>query len=177
VGQLPQLNDFVLTVVADVGALVALLRANQLFAYVLRGPEEGVVQVESVEVGGKNTNVRRLNKVKLDTMYGLYFFRNAQVKNDDLEGSDTLQLAAAFCNTNNEELFFTGFVWALKECLKDMGGNTRMMMVDDIGHAQRLRKRWSMKNSTVFECECAYYVCNYVVPRSPLNTSTSFLLL
>jgi hypothetical protein len=181
---LHHLHDFVkvvnvepsirLSIMSDIGSLINLLRTNQLYAYALRGPEDGVTNLSSES---NQHHMKRHMKVKLDTVYAIYFFRNEQLKYDDLDGSDTLHSIAAFCNTNNSELYFTGFLLALKECIKDMGGsNVRMLMIDDLGHLQSLLRRWMHSNTSTFKTRCAYYTCNYVVPKSPINAENTIIL-
>jgi hypothetical protein len=162
--------------VADIGALLHLLRSNQLFAYVLRGPEDGTIGW-SLQQPPQPPTASKSVRTKLDAAYALYFFRNEQVKYDDLDGGDTVRLAGAFCNTNNRDLFFAGFLMALQQCVKDMGGAAvRMLMLDDLGHGHVLLRRWLQRYGSAFVTRCAYYLCNYVVPRSPLDPHQCFVL-
>jgi hypothetical protein len=140
---------FKVSVTAEIGDLIHLLQTNQMFAYVLRGPDPEI-------------------KTKLDMVYAIYFFRNAHMKYEDLEGGDTLHATGSFCNTNDMELYFLGFVWAVKQSRKDFSGTeTKMLMVDDLGHLRGIAKRWQQTHDTILRTKCAYYFCNYVVPRSP----------
>lgn len=137
---------FRVSVVAETGDLLKQLMTNQLFAYALRGPESD---------GGK----------RLDTVYAIYFFRNAHVKYEDLEAGDTAHCVAAFCNTNNFDLYFLGFIWAVREVKKDFPG-VKMLMMDDIGHVRGLARKWTETHDVVLRTPCAYYLTNYIVPRS-----------
>jgi len=150
---------FKVSVTAEIGDLIHLLQTNQMFAYVLRGPDPEI-------------------PAKLDMVYAIYFFRNAHMKYEDLEGGDTLHATAAFCNTNDAELYFLGFVWAVREARKDLSGTeTKMLMVDDLGHLRGVAKRWQQTHDTVLRTKCAYYFCNYVVPRSPYLAETVNVLI
>jgi hypothetical protein len=137
------------SVTAEIGDLIHLLQTNQMFAYALRGPD-----IDS--------------KTKLDTVYAIYFFRNAHMKYEDLDGGDTIHAVNAFCNTDDFELYFLGFQWAVKEARKDCSGTeTKMLMVDDLGHLRGIANRWTSTHDVVLRTKCAYYFCNYVLPRSP----------
>ena len=150
---------FKVSVTAEIGDLIHLLQTNQMFAYVLRGHDPEI-------------------PAKLDMVYAIYFFRNAHMKYEDLEGGDTLHATSAFCNTNDVELYFLGFVWAVREARKDLSGTeTKMLMVDDLGHLRGVAKRWQQTHDIVLRTKCAYYFCNYVVPRSPYLAETVNILV
>jgi hypothetical protein len=147
---------FRLSVVAEMGDLITLLKTNQLFAYALRGPDPDA-------------------PAKLDALYAIYFFRNAHMKYEDLDGGDTIHCVAAFCNTRDFELYFLGFLWALRSAIKDF--RPRMLMIDDIGHVRPIVARWMQTHDIVLKTPCAYYLCNYIVPRSPYNPEDVCLLV
>jgi hypothetical protein len=150
---------FKVSVTTEIGDLIHLLQTNQMFAYVLRGPDPVV-------------------STKQDAIYAIYFFRNAHMKYEDLEGGDTLYATNAFCNTNDFDLYFRGFVWAVREARKDLSGTeTKMLMVDDIGHLRGVAARWRQTHDVVLRTKCAYYFCNYIVPRSPYDAATVNILI
>jgi len=150
---------FLVSATAEIGDLIHLLQTNQMFAYVLRGPDPEI-------------------KTKLDVVYGMYFFRDAHMKYDDLDGGDTLHATAAFCNTADSELYFLGFVWAVREARKDLSGTeTKMLMVDDLGHLRGVAKRWQQTHDVILRAKCAYYFCNYVVPRMPYDAGMVNILM
>ena len=150
---------FRVSVTTEIGDLIHLLQTNQIYAYALRGPD--------IETGAR-----------LDTVYAIYFFRNAHMKYEDLDGGDTLHSVAAFCNTNNTELFFVGYLWATKEARKNLSGQeTKMIMIDDIGHLRGIVKRWVSTHNVVLKTKCAYYFCNFVLPRSPYKAEDVNILV
>ncbi len=150
---------FRVSITAEIGDLIHLLQTNQMFAYVLRGPDTEI-------------------KTKLDVVYAIYFFRDAHMKYDDLDGGDTLHATAAFCNTDDFELYFLGFVWAVKTARKDLSGTeTKMLMVDDLGHLRGVAARWKQTHDIILQTKCAYYFCNYVVPRSPFRAEAANILV
>jgi hypothetical protein len=142
IASLNEYAGFRVSITAEIGDLVHLLQTNQMYAYVLRGRDTSA--------------------------YAIYFFRNAHMKYEDLNGGDTLHSVAAFCNTNNNALFFIGYLWAIKEARKDMTGQeTKMVMIDDIGHLRGIVQQWKTTHDVVLQTKCAYYFCNYILPRSP----------
>jgi len=159
VSSLKEDAGFRVSMTGEMGYLIHLLQTNQMFAYVLRGPDPDAPS-------------------KLDAVYAIYFFRNGHMKYEDLDGGDTLHAICAFCNTGNFELYFLGFVWAVREARKDLSGTeTKMLMVDDIGHLRGLVTRWRQTHDVVLNTKCAYYICNYVVPRSPYEAGNVNVLI
>jgi len=155
-----EVNRFRVSITAEIGDLIHLLQTNQMFAYALNGPADL----------GQNA--------RLDTTYAMYFFRNEHMKYEDLDGGDTLHSTSAFCNTNDFELYFLGFVWSLREARKDFSGTeTKMLMIDDIGHLRGIATRWRVTHDVILKTRCAYYFCNYVVPRSPYKAENVNILL
>ena len=148
VASLKDLAGFRVSVSAEIGDLIGLLQTNQLFAYVLRGPDPVISS-------------------KLDVVYAMYFFRNAHMKYEDLEGGDTVHCVAAFLNTADFELCFQGFLWALRFVIKDFPDRPKMLMMDDLGHLRPIVSRLKGSHDIVLKTPCAYYLTNYVVPRSP----------
>jgi len=150
---------FKISVTAEIGDLIHLLQTNQMFAYALRGPDIDI-------------------KTKFDTVYSIYFFRNAHMKYEDLDAGDTIHATAAFCNTDNFDLYFLGFLWAVKNVRKDFSEmGTKMIMIDDLGHLRGIAKRWQQSHDVILRTKCAYYFCNYVLPRSPYDAENINILL
>ena len=159
IASLRDITGFKVSITSEIGNLIHLLQTNQMFAYVLRGPDSSI-------------------STQLDAVYAIYFFRNAHMKYEDLEGGDTLHSVCAFCNTDNFELYFLGFVWAVREARKDLSGTeTKMLMMDDIGHLRGVAARWQQTHDVVLRTKCAYYFCNYIVPRSPYGAESVNVLI
>jgi len=161
IGRVASLKDsagFRVSVVAEIGDLITLLQTNQLFAYALRGPDPEI-------------------RTRLDAVYAIYFFRNAHMKYEDLDAGDTVHFVGAFCNTRNTELYFTGFAQGLREVIKDFSGTPKMLMMDDLGHSRSIVKKWRETHDVILQTPCAYYLCNYVVPRSPYREEEVLVLL
>jgi hypothetical protein len=155
-----EVNRFRVSITAEIGDLIHLLQTNQMFAYALNGPAD------------------LKQNTRLDTTYAMYFFRNEHMKYEDLDGGDTLHSTSAFCNTNDIDLYFLGFIWSLREARKDFSGTeTKMLMIDDIGHLRGIAKKWQETHTPVLRTKCAYYFCNYVVPKSPYNAANVNILI
>lgn len=140
---------FKVSATMEIGEITTLLHTNQMFVYALRGT--------------------------MDAVYALYFFRNPHMKYDDLEGADTLHFFMAFRNTDDFELFFAGFIWALREARKAMP-EAKMLMMDDIGHSRPIVERWISTHDIVLRTPCAYYLTNYVVPGMPFSAGEALVI-
>lgn len=152
-------TGFKVSITAEIGDLIHLLQTNQMFAYALRGPDLDV-------------------KTKLDAVYAIYFFREEHMKYEDLNGGDTLHATTAFWNTTDFELYFLGFLFAVRDARKDLSGTeTKMLMIDDLGHLRGIAKRWQNTHDVVLRTKCAYYFCNYVVPRMPYDAGALNILI
>jgi hypothetical protein len=144
-------TGFNVSITAEISDLVHLLKTNQMFAYVL---------------------------MELEEVYAIYFFRNAHTKYEDLDGGDTLHAICAFCNTTNFELYFLGFIWAVKEARKDFSGTeTKMLMIDSLGHLTHVAERWAQTHDVILRTKTAYYFCNYVIPKSSYKREEVNILL
>ena len=80
-------------------------------------------------------------------------------------------------NQKNAELYFLGFLWALMSAIKDFPNPPKMIMMDDVGHLRPIVRKWTESNDVVLRTPCAYYLCNYVVPKSPFREEEVILLL
>lgn len=150
---------FRVSITAEIGDLIHLLQTNQMYAYALRGPD--------IDTGAR-----------FSTVYAMYFFRNAHMKYEDLEGGDTLHSVASFCNTNNVDIFFTGYLWAIREARTSLSGQeTKMVMIDDIGHQRVIVQRWIATHDVILKTRCAYYFSNFILPRSPYKAEVVNILV
>jgi len=107
-------------------------------------------------------------------VYGMYFFKNAHLQYEDLEG-DTLQLYGSVCNTDTPSLFYLGFLHALHLIIKQFP-KYKMLVFENLGHNMLLFPIWNSKNTPVFDNATAYYTFNWVVPGSPLAAGTCCFL-
>jgi hypothetical protein len=135
-------------VIPDVGSLSGLIKSNLLYVYVLKSGEQ---------------------------VYGIYFIKDIKTQFEDIDG-DTLEVIASVSNSNNSELFYLGFLHSLQLIIKDRK-SYKMILIDGIGHNLQLLDYWREKHSPIFDNPTAYYLFNYVYPRTPLDPNRCFFLL
>jgi hypothetical protein len=116
-----------------------------------------------------------------DYVYAVYVLRNAHTNYEDLDdikgtGGNTLYLVASVCNTDNTQLFYHGYLLALRELLK-IHPHFKMLMMDCIGHNVELVKQWEQSHEKIFETPTAYYVYNMIVSSSPVDYSRCFIVV
>jgi hypothetical protein len=100
--------------------------------------------------------------------------RNARILYEELDGKNTVDCVASVCNTDDEDLFYAGFVLALKEYLKQNGSDFGMVNLVGIGNNTILIRKW--KGDPVFRVPGEWITYNLIVPQSPLNTEQCFVL-
>jgi hypothetical protein len=162
---------FSVCILPDIGHFLSLLEKRELFLFCLKKGEH---------------------------LYGIYIFRNAHIHYEELDG-ETLELVGTIQNTENNEVFVTGFMHALREILKEnvkysgreaegIRGNSRersslefrqfkMLSISTIGHNQTILQKWREYHHTVLETQCALYLYNYVLPKMPVNVSRCFVVV
>ena len=111
-----------------------------------------------------------------DHVYGIYFFRNAHTIYDDVEDGNLLECVATVSNTKADGLFFSGFLSALRKILDLTSRKYKMMVLNDLGHNEKILEKWRWKYTPVFENKAAYYVYNMVCPGMPLDADGCFIL-
>jgi len=135
-------------VIPDLGSLIALINAELLYVFVLKSGEH---------------------------IYGMYFIKDLKTHYEDIEG-ETLQTIASISNSNNNELFYLGFLHSLQLIIKNKK-SYKMILFDGIGHNLQLLENWQNKHTPIFTNKTAYYLFNYVFPRTPLSSDRCFVLL
>jgi hypothetical protein len=120
-------------IMSDIGALAAMLNANQMYMYALKRGDE---------------------------LFGLYWFKNAHVKWDTEDLGDTLHFVASYKNTENDDLFSLGFSHCLSRILREKR-DYRMLMMDDIGHNGGVINMWRKTHDVIVGTDCAYYLYNW----------------
>jgi hypothetical protein len=111
---------------------------------------------------------------KGEHIYGFYFFRDAKMQYEDLEGN-TLQFYGSICNTDTVQLFYLGFLHSICLIIKKFK-EFKMMMFENLGDNTVLHKMWRNRNTPVFENKTAYYTYNWVWPGSPLSPEKCLFL-
>ena len=144
----PKTNIFDIMVYPNVGNIVAQLNEQSLYIGCLRRENE---------------------------LFGMYFFKDAHRYNEDYE-SKTLILVASIQNCADANLFYLGFLHALREVIHT-NADYKVLIIENLGHNQYIHERWVLENSTIGTTNTAYYSYNYVYPGSPLDAKKCFILL
>jgi hypothetical protein len=100
-------------------------------------------------------------------IYGIYFFKDAKMQYEDIEGN-TLQFYGSINNTTeSESLFYLGFLHSIQKIIKKFP-KYKMIMFENLGDNIIINNEWRKKNTPIFENKTAYYAYNWVYPSSPL---------
>lgn len=134
------------TLVADMGNMVACIKAKEWFVYAVQ-TAEGVL--------------------------AMYVFRNTHIRHDETEAR-TIELIASVSNTADRDVFYTGFLHALRILAREESFS--LVKMSDIGHNAGLIERWNGVPSIV-DTQSAYYLFNYVCPSTPVEKKSCLLLI
>lgn len=143
-----KLSMFSVCILPDIGNMLALLEKRELFLFCLKKGEH---------------------------LYGIYIFRNAQIHYEELDG-ETLELVASIQNTENPQVFVSGFIHSLRDILKE-NRRYKMIRMSTIGHNQLIVAKWREYHHSVLETPGAVYLYNYVSPKMPVDTSRCFVVV
>mgnify|MGYP000574599130 FL=1 len=84
--------------------------------------------------------------------------------------------SASIKNTNNDDVFYIGFLNSMHHLLK-RNKKYKMLMVENIGHNAYILQHWDVYNKHVFNTNTAYYLYNFIYPSSPLLSSRTLILI
>ena len=107
-------------------------------------------------------------------VYGMYFFKDAKMQYEDLEGN-TLHFYGSVCNTDTAKLFHLGFLHSICLILKKQK-EYKMLLFENLGDNTVLHRMWRQKNSPTLENKTAYYTFNWIWPGSPLQPERCLFL-
>jgi hypothetical protein len=139
---------FDLCVIPDLGSLLSLIKAELLYVYCMK---------------------------RDDQIYGIYFIKDLKTQFEDVEG-ETLHCIASVSNSNNPGVFYLGFLHSLQHIIKDKK-TYKMLLFEGIGHNLLLLDSWQQKHTPIFKTATAYYLFNYIYPRTPLSPERCLILL
>jgi hypothetical protein len=139
--------DFDLVLIPSIGSLTTLIQSKLCYVFCLRNKEQ---------------------------IIGLYFFKDLKCKYEDIDG-DTLQCVGSVMNVDSPALFFLGFLHGLRSILKE-NSSYKMLFIDEMSHNKVLLKYWREKHTPVFVNDNAYYLFNFIYPRSPLYPEKCLIL-
>ena len=107
-------------------------------------------------------------------VYGMYFFKDAKMQYEDLEGN-TLHFYGSVCNTDTAKLFYWGFLHSICLIVKKQK-EYKMLLFENLGDNTVLHQFWRQKNTPTLENKTAYYTFNWVWPGSPLRSEQCLFL-
>lgn len=139
---------FNMIVIPDMTNVYNLIKIEQLFVYVLRVGEQVI---------------------------GVYFFKDTKLLHEKLEGN-TLHFIGSIMNNNNPQVFYTGFLFALKSILKKTK-KYKVLVIDSISHNDIVLSQWSQYNKPISITNTGYYLFNYIIPVMPFEQTKSFILV
>jgi hypothetical protein len=141
-----------INVIGDIGSLISMIKTELLFVFCLQGGEH---------------------------MFAYYFIKNAKMRVEMDTGAaaaHTLQSICSVINTDNERLFYLGFLHCLHKIMRT-NKHFKMIIFDEIGDNTVLMRHWRKKNTPVFENPAAYYLFNLIYPESPVIAEKCMILL
>lgn len=137
----------------EMGSLVAKIKAQQLYVYVLKNR---------------------------DDLYGVYFFQNSKIVYEELEQGNLLECAATVSNTRHDGVFFSGFLHALRGVLDNAKNSEnfeyKLIVFSNLGHNGKILEKWRWKYTPILELKAAYYIYNMVVPGTPFSQESVMVL-
>jgi hypothetical protein len=109
-----------------------------------------------------------------EEIYGFYFFRDAHTKYEAFGGGDTLEFLGSLRNSESDELFYLGFVHAIRNILKSRAFST--LFVNCLSHNERLLLQIEKHTKSYLNGEFAYFLYNCVWHETPVDSSKCFML-
>jgi hypothetical protein len=134
--------------IPDIGNITSLIKQSLLFVYCLRKEKD---------------------------IYGIYFIKDVKMQYDDIEGNTLQCIGSVNQMVNSSRLFYLGFLHGLHQIIHK-NPEYKMLLLEDIGHNTILLNFWRRKHTPVFVNKTAYYLYNFIYPRSPLSKEKCFIL-
>ena len=144
----PQTPLFGFCAIPDTGSIISMIQSNLLYVFCIRFEKK---------------------------LLGYYFFKDANIQYEDIDG-DTLQFVASYCNTKSQDLFYNGFLHSLRSILKEKK-SFKMILFESISHNNIILNKWLEKHHIIFNNKSAYYLYNFIYPKSPINPTQCFFLV
>jgi hypothetical protein len=133
-----------LTIMGDLSHLMGLIKGGILYIYVLKKEKD---------------------------ICGFYFIRNEKVEwayVANIDQGTGIRLIGSW-NQTYPEIFYRGFLIALKEIMRENSGH-KILTIDDISHNHLILLRWTVQVGRPFmEHENAYYFYNYLYPHRDMK--------
>ena len=106
-------------------------------------------------------------------IYSAYFFRDSRTEYE--EKGALLILCGSIKNTNSADLFYMGFLRALRDILKN-NPIFKIIMIESISNKLIYEKYKSENNEFLGENPSGYYLYNYIYPGQPFQSESCFLV-
>jgi hypothetical protein len=106
-------------------------------------------------------------------IYSAYFFRDSRTEYE--EKGALLILCGSIKNTNFADLFYMGFLRALRDILKN-NPIFKIIMIESISNKVIYEKYKRANNGFLGENPSGYYLYNYIYPGQPLQSESCFLV-
>ncbi len=115
---------------------------------------------------------------KYGEVLAVYFMRNARTYYEELDGVNTLECVAtvSMLDTKDADLFYAGFLLAIREMMKDTQQNYGVLSVAGIGHNVLLNDRLP-KNDVILSVKSEYVLHNMVAPKSPYSPESVSIII
>ena len=142
------LNTFKISILNSVPNLFALIKNKQLRVFCLKRKED---------------------------IFAFYFFRDPYLFYEDLNGKQ-LDLVASFINTEDLDLAYHGFLYSLRQILKEkkLDDLYNVLQIHGLGHNQILEEKWRQHHTKILETKIRYYLYNYIY--SSVDKKSVFIL-
>lgn len=126
---------FDIMVLSDIGNILSQMKEKLLYIYCLQQGED---------------------------ILGFYFVKDMKRHYDEKEAK-TLSLICSVQNSNNNHLFYMGFLHVLRQIIH-INADYKMITIENIGHNKILHEYWCRGKQSLYSIETAYYSYNYVYP-------------
>jgi len=112
-----------------------------------------------------------------ENIYGVYFIKDIFTNYENIENGNTLQLICSINNSTSPNLFSLGFMHIINRMLKNKEKKYQMILIDEISHNITIIKYWNKYFSSILNHQNAYYLYNFVYPKSPIIPEKCLFIL
>jgi len=123
----------------------------------------------------KNRQLRIFSLKRKEDLFAFYFFRDPYLFYEDLNGKQ-MDLVASFINTQDIELAYHGFLYSIKEILREkkLDDLYNVLQIHGLGHNQLLEEKWRQHHSQILATQINYYLYNHTY--NTVDSSRVFFL-
>jgi hypothetical protein len=104
--------------------------------------------------------------IQEDRLLAIYFFRDTQLQYEEYSEIDMntkcIELVNSFSNIADNDLFYMGFIDAVREISTKINLDIRLIQIPDISRGNSIiLQKWNNKNTAIMKTYVAYYFFNY----------------